>query len=552
MEFITHNQDKQTKTYLYCVLQYVDDKVWIKLEEPCLYEDFVREAKTIFPLLNNVDFIFTDVSDARLDPQFLTEFVQISARGVILKIKFITTNFLDISDFHSLTPTVSNSLYSRTSTPTSLNILDTSNKDEEFNEQCSNVTDISNIKEHTISDSEEHASCSKKPKVIPIENDVISKESLYKLIKNSSCGEEILQSYKSNKYLPDKYRKLLVKLVVHNLLQYKEKVGRQILCSEKCKYAKAIIEVFPNLKNPEGNLGYEHFYDPKTGKGYIASRLSNVQRKGNKKVTQSDELKQHTDTCVANEPVDETDAIKDAINFMKYATIDQKDNIIKKVKETFKVRRYLYLNEHFFETFPRFLDIPELIDIEFELLFPQINIDILNISYPDYVNHILNVYNTEEQNRDLLDWDRVTNSYIALTQLVPPTARGKKSAAREKTKNIIKKLIIYIQSATPLNIDENKSQPKLIAVGPNKLAIDQYFLKIDKNLILLPTKDIIKAVDYLFKAHYVFHIKYDVDLQNFWMLIQHYFYKISSKCTNKVVETFTKIESTRKESTQHV
>lgn len=56
--------------------------------------------------------------------------------------------------------------------------------------------------------------------------------------------------------MPDKYRKLLVKLVVHNLLQYKEKVGRQILCSEKCKYAKAIIEVFPNLKNPEGNLGY--------------------------------------------------------------------------------------------------------------------------------------------------------------------------------------------------------------------------------------------------------------------------------------------------------
>lgn len=46
---------------------------------------------------------------------------------------------------------------------------------------------------------------------------------------------------------------------------------------------------------------------------------------------------------------------------MKYATVDQKDNIIKKVKETFEVRRYLYLNEHFFETFSRFLDIPELV-----------------------------------------------------------------------------------------------------------------------------------------------------------------------------------------------
>lgn len=79
---------------------------------------------------------------------------------------------------------------------------------------------------------------------------------MYKLIKDSSCGEEILQSYESKyKYLTDKYRKLLVKLV-HNLLEYKQKVGRQILSSEKCIYAKAIIDLFPNLKNLEGNLGY--------------------------------------------------------------------------------------------------------------------------------------------------------------------------------------------------------------------------------------------------------------------------------------------------------
>lgn len=60
--------------------------------------------------------------------------------------------------------------------------------------------------------------------------------------------------------------------------------------------------------------------------------------------------------------MDETDAIKDAINFMKYASIDQKDEIIKKTKETFKIRRYLYLNEQFFDIFPRFLDIPELVN----------------------------------------------------------------------------------------------------------------------------------------------------------------------------------------------
>lgn len=43
--------------------------------------------------------------------------------------------------------------------------------------------------------------------------------------------------------------------MIQNLLEYKDKVGRYILSSEKCKYAQAIIEVFPNLKNPVGNLG---------------------------------------------------------------------------------------------------------------------------------------------------------------------------------------------------------------------------------------------------------------------------------------------------------
>lgn len=54
-------------------------------------------AKTIFPL-NNVDFIFTDAYDARLDSDFLTEFVQSSTRGIILKIKR-TTSFLDICKY---------------------------------------------------------------------------------------------------------------------------------------------------------------------------------------------------------------------------------------------------------------------------------------------------------------------------------------------------------------------------------------------------------------------------------------------------------------------
>lgn len=31
-------------TYLFCVLQYRDDKVWVKIEEPCNYEHFIEKG----------------------------------------------------------------------------------------------------------------------------------------------------------------------------------------------------------------------------------------------------------------------------------------------------------------------------------------------------------------------------------------------------------------------------------------------------------------------------------------------------------------------------
>lgn len=61
-----------------------------------IYYNFIYiTAEIIFLLLNNVNFNFTDAYDARLDLDFLTEFVRSSARGVVIKIKH-TKNFLDI------------------------------------------------------------------------------------------------------------------------------------------------------------------------------------------------------------------------------------------------------------------------------------------------------------------------------------------------------------------------------------------------------------------------------------------------------------------------
>ncbi|XP_036141504.1 uncharacterized protein LOC118647448 isoform X2 [Monomorium pharaonis] len=495
--------------YLFCVLQYKDDKVWVKIEEPCNFHHFIVKAEETFPSLRNTDFIFTDINNAKLESDILLDYVRINPRGVIIKIKTVT-NIIDIS-------------FSQTSEE--INIPSTSSDRDAGSSIV--VSDISDIR--SDSDPEEYASSSKKCKLntTALENEIISKNKLRKIIKDSACGQEILNDYEKNKYLSERSRRLVVKIVVQHLIKYKEKVNRQILSHEKCSYAQAIIDLFPNLKNTEGDLGYEHFYNPETGTGYIASRLSNVQRKKSvSKIVFNKKQKENIENInIRTEYADETDTIKDSIDFMKHATLEQKDKIIEKTKETFKVRRYLYMNENFFNVFPRFLDIPDLIDVEFNLLFPEVEQDKFCQIYVEYVNAILSVYETEKNNISL-EWSRVTNSFIALTLLLPPTARGKKLAARDKANNIVKKLIVFVQNGTPLHSNENVNQPRLVVVGPNKIAFEQCFLEIDKKFILLPTNDIIKSIDYLFKAHYVFHVEFENDLKNFWIFLQHYYYKI--------------------------
>lgn len=71
--------------------------------------------------------------------------------------------------------------------------------------------------------------------------------------------------------------------------------------------------------------------------------------------------------------------------------------------------------------------------------------------------------------------------------------------------------------------------------------------EIDGYFILLPTKDITKATDFLFKSYYVFNIEFCEDLKTFWTFLQNYCYNIPSKCTNRVMEIYTKVETTKNE-----
>lgn len=111
-------------------------------------------------------------------------------------------------------------------------------------------------------------------------------------------------------------------------------------------------------------------------------------------------------------------------------------------------------------------------------------------------------------------------------------------------------MIIYFQSNTPReNYTFTSQQPFLIAVGPNKSAISQYFLSIDGRLINIPLEfSFIEAFDLMFKAFYIFNLQFDYDLENFYKFLSIFVYKIESreKATTRLIEINSKFQKLQK------
>lgn len=61
-----------------------------------------------------------------------------------------------------------------------------------------------------------------------------------------------------------------------------------------------------------------------------------MQRKGSiSKIIVDNQQKENIDNNIITEHVDESNIIKESINFMKHATLEQKDQIIEKIKKNF-------------------------------------------------------------------------------------------------------------------------------------------------------------------------------------------------------------------------
>lgn len=106
----------------------------------------------------------------------------------------------------------------------------------------------------------------------------------------------------------------------------------------------------------------EHFFDPKCGTGFIANGLFNrLRNKRSKSVSEDNRCHKPGDTLLqTSNPVVETVDIKAAIDFMKSATVNDRLNNLKLYQHIWISKKPLF-KRAFFEAFPRFLDIPELV-----------------------------------------------------------------------------------------------------------------------------------------------------------------------------------------------
>ncbi|KAG5286773.1 hypothetical protein AALO_G00018610, partial [Alosa alosa] len=182
--------------------------------------------------------------------------------------------------------------------------------------------------------------------------------------------QKYLRNTREQEHLFRCLRRHLVKVLISHLV---EKHGFYPPSAEKLALAKGIITTFPSLRVQIDGNGeeYEHFYEPASHSGFLEMRLRNIRRK----------LEAALDTGARSEQDQgESSETGEWITLMKQLR-PSSENIpsIKSAMENTYTRRRSWISKatptltEIFNEYPRFLDMPSLMDIEFGKLEKQTN-----------------------------------------------------------------------------------------------------------------------------------------------------------------------------------
>ncbi|XP_030587923.1 uncharacterized protein LOC115782070 isoform X1 [Archocentrus centrarchus] len=384
-----------------------------------------------------------------------------------------------------------------------------------------------------------------------------------KILTTKPGGERIIQEYARTKCLTDATRRQMINILTAAMT---EAHGSSPPKSIRVMYAQ-IVALFPYLEDPFSKHGYEHYYDPESGSGYLAWRLKTIQRKtaeergasGSKSPKSGGPGHGQSRVFTADKVLSDEE-VEAAIAVLKHSADD--DTVREKMKATFHYRHSMVNDEKkaatVFSVFPRFLDTPGLIKQDFRLLFGEGTANRFLEKWPTSLkSKVIKESHGLVPTTELLDllrnaeldaeaengWDSDMSAILLLLHLLPPSAQGRKRPGKMSASQAVDHLIRFLKVGTSVqqHLDKitQRTQPYLLAQGSIQSSIHAFFIVIDNYAIPCKATCSVGALDELFKAHYVFGTSYSAPLTNFFTFLQTTVYNIDvgeTKETPRVAE----------------
>ncbi|KAK5865335.1 hypothetical protein PBY51_016509 [Eleginops maclovinus] len=283
-----------------------------------------------------------------------------------------------------------------------------------------------------------------------------AKALIEKILTTKPGGDRIMEEYAKTKSITDSTRRQLINILTAEMT---EKHGTSPPRSVRVMYAQGIVALFPYLEDPSSQNGYDHYYDPERGSGYLAWRLKTIQRKAAEErgpaVSRSPKVggpgHGRTRPFTADQVLTDEE-VESAIAVLRH-TADEY-TIREKMKVTFSYRHAM-VNDNdksaeVFSVFPRFLDTPGLIEQDFRLMF-----DLLDL-----------MRNAETSTEVENGWDSDMSTIILLLHLLPPSAQGRKRPGKISASHAVDHLIKFQKTGTSVQqhldtIKQSGGQPTL-------------------------------------------------------------------------------------------
>ncbi|XP_010864407.2 uncharacterized protein LOC105007253 isoform X2 [Esox lucius] len=372
---------------------------------------------------------------------------------------------------------------------------------------------------------------------------------------------EVAREYEREGCLCELSRRKLIKFSVSFIV---EEFGFYPTSAQKTMLAENIVELFPGLRlcAPSAGInGIEHLYDPLSRTGYIETRLRNSRRTLEAHKKKYVLKRRWPELGVADPPGPRTgpgppesqsnEETQRWVDLMKRTRPLTRNlpAIHGAMDLTFNARRRWISNARpsmrdVLAEYPRFLDVPSTIDLEFERMFPGKGHSFL-AQWSSFV--LPRVYQITEQEKHpdisaLLQQaaaqqgDSYTLTMLkVLLYVLPPTACRSSLPCRSSIRQAIRYLVDILPIDTkvsslfcdPSSLEGpesvSHSHPYIVSVGSLDTPGRQLCIlsPADRMAIPLPEEGLSNALDKLFKLLRVFELGYPEQLTCLYSFLEH-------------------------------